>query len=77
MRAPGGAKPSEPAPDAAADEPVDEYEVVLAWRIARMTELGFDYPAALELAIAGADWHAAARMKSQGATCDQVVQLLV
>ena len=50
---------------------------MLAWRIARMTELGFEYPAALELAIAGADWHAAARMKSQGATCDQVVQLLV
>lgn len=54
-----------------------EDEDVLAWRVARLTELDFEYPAALELVRAGVDWHDAARLRAAGASCDQCLRMLL
>lgn len=45
-------------------------------RVDRFFELGFDLFTALKLAIAKADWHRADEMLKQGATHEQVEQIL-
>lgn len=54
-----------------------EAEAVREWRIAHLEALGLSYPIALELAVAGADWHRIERAMVQGMTPEQVAAVFL
>ena len=54
-----------------------EAECVREWRIAHLEALGLSYPVALELALAGVDWHRVERAMVQGMTPEQVASVFL
>jgi hypothetical protein len=57
--------------------PLTEEERIERWRVGRFVTLGFKMETAVELAIAGVDWHEAERLLAAGATKAQTRRILL
>jgi len=70
-----------PLPAELPEPPVDpndsEVERMRAWRVSRYDRLGLPYPLALELAIAGADWHKVKDAVDRGASPELVERIFL
>lgn len=69
--------PPEPEPEPIAAVIEDENDRLREWRVEHLEEVGLPYPLALELALAGADWHRVARAVEAGMTVKQVESIFL
>lgn len=65
----------EPDPKPAADVGVD-IDPMHQWRMLMLQRAGFTEFQAFRLSVSGADWHDCARLLRDGATAEQILEIL-
>ena len=64
-------------PEAEHRQSLDESRRTLAWRLAQLVKAGYDDEAAVDLALADVDLHAATELLARGCPADTALRILL